>query len=88
MMDFWQWAEEEEDSEFRDMFLEFGNIDDDTDEDWIGQLMCREEFEGVLDLYVDDAEEDEDWNAEFEELGNWGIEIGEIARFGAAQLLV
>ena len=65
------------------MLLEFGNTDDDMDEDWIRWLLFWEEFEGGLNFYVDDAEEDEDWDVEIEELENWDAEIDEIDGFDA-----
>ena len=56
-----RWLEEAEELEFRDMIAEFGDVADETEDDWLGWLSFREEFGSLLYFYVDDDEE-EDWD--------------------------
>ena len=57
------WLEEEEEDNFYNMLVEFGQVEDSTDDDWDGWLSFMEEFEGVLDFLIEEAE-DFDWDAE------------------------
>ena len=43
--------------EFRDMLVEFDGVDDDTEEDWVGWLLFKEEFRGLLYFYVEEEDD-------------------------------
>ena len=59
--------DEEEDHEFPDILIEFDNMDGQTDKNWTGRLMFREEFETLMDWDVEsDAEEMENWGDGFD----------------------
>ena len=61
-----RWLEEEEEKEFLDMLIEFDNVEYDTENDWTGWLLFREEFDDLLRLYVEEEEGEgqEDWDEE------------------------
>ena len=60
-----RWLEEEEELEFVDMLIEFDNVEDDTENDWTGWLLFREEYDDLLRFYVEEEEEEEeDWDEE------------------------
>ena len=56
-----RWIREAEELEFMDMIIEFGDVTDETDDDWLGWLSFKEEFNNLLYFYVDDDGE-EDWD--------------------------
>ena len=60
---FRRWLDEEEVG-FYDMLVEFDGVEDSTEDDWVGWLSFREEFEGVLYFFIEEAEDLEDWDAE------------------------
>ena len=63
--EFRRWLQEEEEREFADMLSEFDDVDDDTEADWTGWLLFREEYEDLMCFYVEEEEEgEEDWDEE------------------------
>ena len=80
--EFRRWLEEEEEKEFLDMLIEFDNVEDDTENDWTGWLLFREEFDDLLRLYVEEeeGEQQEDWDEEIRR-GMYG-DIGKFFKGG------
>ena len=65
--EFRRWLQEEEEREFADMLSEFDDVDDDTEADWTGWLLFREEYEDLMCFYVEEEEEgEEDWDEEIQ----------------------